>query len=80
MDKFNTYSPLWSRYNVTIKGGVPTLHPSAGAQTVATATATVVEVNAGYPKGAGFQPPLTRALSDAGELYLGPFGVAVVLA
>ena len=61
-------------YNVTLVGGLSTT-----TMVAAEAVATVVEVNPGYRQGPGFQPPLTRLLSDAGELYMGPFAVAVVM-
>ena len=67
-------------YNVTLVGGLSTTTTMAATTMVAAeAVATVVEVNPGYRQGPGFQPPLTRLLSDAGELYMGPFAVAVVM-
>ena len=51
---------------VTLAGGI-------------TGTAKVVEVAPAYAGGAGFQPPVERSLSAAGEIELCPFAVAVAV-
>lgn len=52
--------------NVTLRG-------------VTAGTASVVEVAPAFAGGAGFQPPVQRPLSAAGDIELGPFAVAVLL-